>query len=137
MRTRSAAQRRYLRRTIAVTAFYLASVAAASFLIDRGEVSVTTVLLALLPGLAIIGFFLSIGRLMVEESDEFIRMLIVRQSLIATAVALSTASVWGFLEAYGIVPHIDSYWVVVLWFFGLGVGGAVNRVQYGAYGECH
>jgi hypothetical protein len=136
MRARSAAQRRYLRRTIAVTAFYLASVAAASFLIDRGEVSVTTVLLALLPGLAIIGVFWSIGRLMVEESDEFIRMLIVRQSLIATAVALSTASVWGFLEAYGIVQHIDSYWVVVLWFFGLGVGGAVNRIQYGAFGEC-
>jgi len=73
---------------------------------------------------------------MVEEPDEFIRMLIVRQSLIATAVALSAASVWGFLEAYGVVGHVDSYWVVVLWFAGLGIGAAVNKLQYGTFGEC-
>ena len=95
-----------------------------------------TIVLAVLPGLAIMGIFWSIARLMVEEQDEFIRMLIVRQSLIATGLALSVASVWGFLEAYGVAPHIDSYWVAVLWFFGLGVGAVANKVQYGAVGEC-
>lgn len=137
MRVRSEAQRRYLKRTVAATALYLSAVAAASFLIDKGEPStVFTALLALLPGLAVIAFFWAIGRLIVDEKDEFIRMLIVRQSLIATAVALSAASVWGFLEAYGVVRHVDSYWVVVLWFFGLGVGAVANKIQYGAYGEC-
>ena len=101
-----------------------------------GRVPVLTIVLAVLPGLAIMGIFWSIARLMVEEQDEFIRMLIVRQSLIATGLALSVASVWGFLEAYGVAPHIDSYWVAVLWFFGLGVGAVANKVQYGAVGEC-
>jgi hypothetical protein len=123
---------------LAVGAAYLASVAAASFFIDRDDpVTALTVLLALLPGLAIIALFWVIGRLIVEEQDEFIRMLIVRQSLIATAIALSSASVWGFLETYGIAPHIDSYWVAVLWFLGLGVGAVANKLQYGAYGECY
>jgi hypothetical protein len=137
MKARSEAQRRYLKRTIAVTALYLATVAAASFFIDRDDpVTAITIILAILPGLAIMGIFWAIARLMVEEQDEFIRMLIVRQSLIATGLALSVASVWGFLEAYGVAPHIDSYWVAILWFFGLGVGAVVNKLQYGTYGEC-
>ena len=37
MKTRSEAQRRYLKRTLAVTALYLATVAAASFFIDRSQ----------------------------------------------------------------------------------------------------
>ena len=39
-----------------------------------------------MPGLAICGVFWAIGRLIVDEKDEFIRMLIVRQTLIATGV---------------------------------------------------
>ena len=54
--------------------------------------------LAILPGLAIAGVFLAIGRLIVEEEDEFIRMLIVRQSLIATGFASSISTVYGFLD---------------------------------------
>lgn len=137
MRARSQAQRRYIRRTIAVTAAYLAAVAAASVFIDRDDpISPLTIILAVLPGVAVTGIFWAIGRLIVEEQDEFIRMLIVRQSLIATALALSVASVWGFLEAYGVAPHVDSYWVAILWFFGLGVGAVANKLQYGTYGEC-
>lgn len=137
MRARSEAQRRYLKRTVAITLVYLATVFAASTLIDRGDpVTLLTMALAVLPGIVITGFFWAIGRLMVEEPDEFIRMLIVRQSLVATALALSGASIWGFLEAYGVVAHIDAYWIVILWFAGLGVGAVVNKVQYGTYGEC-
>ncbi|HEU5481855.1 MAG TPA: hypothetical protein VFU80_02015 [Sphingomicrobium sp.] len=136
--TRSLAQRRYIKRMLGVTAAYLTSVALASIFIDKGApVTALTVLLAVLPGLAVIGFFLVIGRLIVEEQDEFVKMLIIRQSLIATGFALSIASAWGFLEAYGVAPHIDSYWVAILWFFGLGVGAVANKLQYGAYGECY
>ena len=138
MKIRSEAQRRYLKRMIAATIVYLATVAAASFLIDKeGPVTALTAVLAVLPGLAIIGIFWVIARLMVEEQDEFVRMLIVRQSLVATGLALSSASVWGFLEAYGVAPHIDAYWVAIVWFFGLGVGAVANKLQYGAYGECY
>jgi hypothetical protein len=69
-----------------------------------------------------------------EEQDEFMRMLIIRQSLIASALALSCASIWGFLEAADLVMHIDAYWFAIVWFFGLAVGSVFNRIQFGTWG---
>ena len=91
--------------------------------------------LALTSGLAMLGLFYAIGMLIVEQKDEFIRMLIIRQVLFGTAVALSIATVWGFLEKFGLVAHIYPYYVAIAWFLGFGLGGLVNRVTHGAWGE--
>lgn len=128
-------QRRYIARTAIFTSLYLATFALLMFA-DR-ELAISKEVrfaLALLPGLAICGVFWAIGRLMIEEKDEFIRMLTVRQSLIATAIALSAATVWGFLESADVVPHIDAFYWAVAWFAGLFVGAIVNRIQYGTWG---
>lgn len=82
---------------------------------------------AALPAFPIICVFALIGRYMVEERDEYLRMLLVRQSLIATAFALTVATVWGFLENFGLVPHVDSYFAAILWFAGLGLGSCANK----------
>lgn len=137
MSRRSEAQRRYRKRMIVVTIVYLVAIFSASALVDRDSpVTALTMVLALLPGVAILGFFWAIGRLIVEEQDEFQRLLIVRQSLIATAFAIGIASVWGFLEMYGVVDHVDTYWVAILWFLGFGIGALVNRLRYGTFGQC-
>ncbi|MEQ8410246.1 MAG: hypothetical protein RIC51_02745 [Erythrobacter sp.] len=134
--TRGLAQARYVKRVAIFTSLYLVAVASLSFFdADQSGPFALRVALAVLPGLAIIGVFWAIGRLMVEEEDEFLRMLTVRQSLVATAVALSAASVWGFLESADLVVHLDAWWVAVAWFFGLIVGAAVNRVQHGTWGS--
>ena len=86
---------------------------------------------AMLPALPIIGIFGAIGRYLVEEQDEYIRMLMVRQTLWASAFALSIATTWGFLDNFGLVGHVDAYWIVVLWFFGLGLGGIYNKLTIG------
>jgi hypothetical protein len=83
---------------------------------------------AALPALPIIAVFALFGRLLVELKDEYVRMLMVRQSLIATAFALSVATVWGFLESFGLVHHVEGYWAAILWFGGLGLGGCINAV---------
>ncbi|MGN6849541.1 MAG: hypothetical protein ACTHJK_08735 [Sphingomicrobium sp.] len=88
-------------------------------------------LVAILPALPIIGIFVAIGRYLVEEQDEYIRMLMVRQTLWATSIALSAATIWGFLENFDLVGHADGYWVSICWFFGLGVGGIVNKLTLG------
>ena len=62
-------------------------------------------------------------------------MLVVRQALIATAIALSLASTWGFLESFELVGHVHAYWWPIAWFFGLGVGAIANKIQHGAAGE--
>ena len=91
---------------------------------------------AMLPAFPIIGIFGAIGRYLVEEHDEYVRMLMVRQVLWASAFALSLATVWGFLDSFDLVGHAEGYWIVVAWFFGLGLGGLYNRLTLGDNGSC-
>ena len=93
-------------------------------------------LVAVLPALPIIGIFAAIGRYLVEEQDEYVRMLMVRQTLWASGFALSVATVWGFLESFDLAGHVDSYYIVVLWFGGLGLGACINRLTLGDSGRC-
>ncbi len=86
---------------------------------------------ALLPALPIIGVFVVIARLLIEMRDEYVRMLLVRQSLVATGFMLSVVTGWGFLEDFGLVPHIQGYYATVLWFGGLGLGGCLNAFLEG------
>jgi hypothetical protein len=128
--------RRYLIRMIVVSFAYVGSLFMASQLIESGAaITPLAVLLALIPGIAVSGYFWAIGRLILEQKDEFQRMLIVRQALIATAIALSLASIWGFLESFDLVQHLDAYWWPIVWFFGLGVGAIFNKAQLGSAGE--
>jgi hypothetical protein len=39
---------------------------------------------------------------------------------------LTLVTIWGFLENFGLVGHVDAFYVAVLWFLGLGVGSAFN-----------
>jgi len=91
-------------------------------------------LVAILPALPIIGIFSAIGRYLVEEQDEYVRMLMVRQTLWASGFALSCATIWGFLESFDLVGHVDGYYVVVAWYFGLGLGGIANKLTLGEGG---
>ena len=84
-------------------------------------------LLAVLPALPILGMIWAIGRLIVETDDEYQRFLFVKQTLIATGLTLAIATIWGFLENFGLVTDIPAYHVTVLWFAMIGVGGCIAR----------
>lgn len=129
------AQSRYIKRVAVFTSLYLGALALMTFISRDYQPSLEArTLLAILPGLAVVGIFWAVGRLIVEERDEFMRMLIIRQALMASGLALSAASIWGFLEDADVVVHVDAYWWAVIWFFGLGVGAVANRIQYGTWG---
>ncbi|WP_260482844.1 hypothetical protein [Sphingomicrobium flavum] len=133
---RGSPQRNYLMRMLVVSLAYVGSLFAATSLINDGDpITPLSVAIAIVPGLAVVGYFWAMGRYIVELKDEFVRMLMVRQSLIATGLAFSAASVWGFLESFEQAPHLDAYWWPILWFFGIGVGAIVNKIQYGTTGE--
>lgn len=130
------AKRAYRRRMGIAMSVYIVSLFTGVFLVSRELVQGPIVwFLALMPGLAIAGIFYAVGKLIQETKDEFIRMLTVRQSMIATGFALSCASIWGFLENFELVDHVDAYWVAILWFFGLFIGAASNRITYGVWGQ--
>ena len=89
-------------------------------------------LVAVLPALPIVGLFLATGRYLVEEQDEYVRMLRVREMLWAMGFTLSCATIWGFLDNFGLVGHVDAYWIVVLWYFGQAIGAIANKLTLGA-----
>ena len=132
---KGAAQRRYMKRVAIFASVYLVVIALQVSILDQGDPPMAVRAgLSVLPGLAILGVFWAIGRLIVEEEDEFIRMLIVRQTLIATGLALGFATLWGFLESGEVVPHMDAYWFAVAFFGGQFVGAISNRITYGSWG---
>ena len=128
--------RRFLIRINSSMAVVVISAVAADYVISNGIADSPLVwVLALIPGLAMVGTFYAIGMLIVEQKDEFIRMLIFRQLIIGTGIALSFAAVWGFLENFGLVDHIYPLYFVAAFFGGFGFGGLVNRFTHGAWGE--
>jgi hypothetical protein len=91
---------------------------------------------AVLPAIPIILVFATVGRYLIEESDEYLRMLMVRQTLWASGFALSLATIWGFLESFDLVDHVDAYYIAIVWFLGLGVGAVINRLTLGSTVKC-
>ena len=135
-RSGSKASQRYLTRMALVMAFYLLTLFVAENQIeDRGVTGPLAALLALLPGLSFAGVIWIFGALIVEERDEFFRLLYVRQGLIATGVSFTLAAVWGYLETYRIVDPVVAFWWPTIWCFGIAIGGVANKIKYGTFGE--
>lgn len=130
------ASHRYLARMAITMAFYLITLFLAEhFIEERGVTGWLAAFLAILPGLSFAGVIWVFGALIIEENDEFFRMLYVRQGLIATAISFTLAAIWGFLETYKIVEPVAAFWWPTIWCLGLGVGAIFNKVKYGTYGE--
>lgn len=130
------AAQRYLTRMALTMAFYLIALFLAEhFIEERGVTGPLAVLLAMLPGLSFAGVIWIFGALIVEEKDEFFRLLYVRQGLIATGIAFTLAAIWGFLETYKIVEPVAAFWWPTIWCVGIGVGAIANKIKYGTYGE--
>ena len=128
--------RRFLVRLGSSTTVLGLFLVAAKYLIGQGLVGGPLVwVLALIPGFALASMFYAVGMLIIEQKDEFIRMLVVRQLIIGTGIALSFAAFWGFLEKFGLVDHIYPFYFVFAFFGGFGFGGLVNRITHGAWGE--
>ncbi len=128
--------RLFLVRLATAAAIVAFSIGGARHLIRQGTLEGPLLwALAVIPGLAMVGIFYAYGMLIIEQKDEFIRMLLLRQLIIGTGIALSFAIVWGFLEEFGLVAHIYPYYVAVAWLLGFAFGGLVNKITYGAWGE--
>lgn len=64
----------------------------------------------------------SMGRYLAEETDEYLRHLAMTSALIGLAVVLVVATVWGFLENLGLVPHMWTWLLVPLFCAANGIG---------------
>ena len=93
--SQSPAVRRYLVRLFVLMAIYLVVLFAAVWTFRHGPpLGLLAWPLAIAPALPIVGVFWAVMRLLVEEKDEYLRMLFVRQALIATAFCLTVTTIW-------------------------------------------
>lgn len=135
---RSVAMRRYLVRLFLLMATYIAALIGAKLAFPlvppRGPLAYV---LALAPAVPLLGVFWAVFRLLVEESDEYIRLLLVRQTLFATAFCLVTMTVWEWLQNFDLVaPGHGGFGAAFWWFVGLELGGIFNKLTIGDAGGC-
>lgn len=126
----SPAIRRYLRRLAVLMSLYMVFIFLAGYLFRHNPPSgIAAYALAMLPALPIIGVIWTIMRLLVEETDEYLRMLHVKQSLFATGFCLTVMTVWEFLQNYDLVSQDNhGFGAAFMWFVGLGIGAVVMRI---------
>ena len=119
----SKAMRTYNRRVLVAGMSYVVvlfgSMGIARYFDPPALVRVVLAIAAALPVLFIIR---AMALLLREETDEYLRMRLVEQSLIATGILLTVATLYGFLNAFDLAPRIDAWAVVPLWAVGLGIG---------------
>lgn len=126
---KSPALRRYNLTVLGLSLAYIGTlVGVVALFRTRPPTGAVAYIAAVLPALPLVGIFLAWGRYLADEPDEYIRMLTVRQTLIATGFMLCGTTIWGFLESFGLTPHFAAYWAGILWFAGLMLGGCFNIV---------
>ena len=124
----SAAMRTYNRSMIAASITYVALLLASVGVASRFAPAVPLrVLLAILPALPVLFMIRAMALLIKEERDEYLRMRIVEQVLIATGFLLAVTTLYGFLSAFDLAPKLDAFLTVPVWAVGLGVGRAFQR----------
>jgi hypothetical protein len=82
--------------------------------------------MAIAASLPVLGIFASWGRYVSDERDEYHRSLTLGRIAVATNVTMGAAIVWGFLQAFGVMPLIETYWVPFVWVIMQGMFGCVE-----------
>jgi hypothetical protein len=124
----SAAMDRYSRRFMVASLAYVALFFAAIWIARTtapGEM--IRVMLAFTAALPVIFMIRAMALLLREEDDEYLRSRFVEQSLIATGVLLTAATLYGFLNAFDVAPRVDAWVAFPVWAVGLGIARLVQK----------
>jgi hypothetical protein len=107
------AQRRYLRRFLTAVATYVVVLLTVITVFRVAPPDgILKYALATLPALPLVAIAAVFGAYLRDERDEFLRLRQALALLVAVAVTLPAASVWGFLEAFAAAPHINMLFIV-------------------------
>jgi hypothetical protein len=129
--TPSAAAKRYRRRFTIAMGFYVLALTGAivAWQALRPEAALAYGL-AILPALPLMGAIAAMGFYLKEETDEFERAIQAESALWATGGLLAVATVWGFLEMFGLVPHVQSWVAFPAWAIFLAPAQVIARRRY-------
>lgn len=117
--TKSTCSRSRRYRLISLTAWglYALAVAAISgwFGWEPPKAGIGLYIAAVFPALPVGVAIFAMGRFIVEDPDEFQRMIQVKAVLIGTGLTMFTCTAWGFLAQYAHVWALPLYFVFQVW----------------------
>ena len=113
----------YNRRFMLWTFGYMAVLTISITAYQRVDLTEPAMWLAgLLPAIPVCGMIWTMLRYLREEKDEYLRLRATNAGLIGTGLLLALATPWGFLEMFGMVPHVPAWAAFPIWAIGMGIG---------------
>jgi hypothetical protein len=126
------AQRAHVRRTLWLLLAYAVVLPPLIWLrVHRHMSDVLLMLMAAIAALPVLGMFASWGRYLSEERDEYHQAMTLRRIAIATNATMGAAVVWGFLQAFGVMPLVEAYWIPFVWVIIQGTSGCIAIISRG------
>jgi hypothetical protein len=126
----SPAQNRYNLRMMVAGVAYMFTFLFATFAYRRLHVEGAWMwLAAAAPTLSVVAMIWAMARLMIEETDEYLRFRMAVQGLAGTAGLLTLATVWGFLEQFGLVPHAPGWLAVPVFALCSGLFALLRKAR--------
>ncbi len=108
--------RRYMLRFTAAMSTYVAVLLAVDYTVRHGLAPAKPwlYLLALAPAIPVAVVIVIVLRYLMEEEDEYQRMLAIKSYVAATGLTLTVCTGWGFLQEFADLPKIALTHVFVL-----------------------
>ena len=128
----SALVRYTYRFMLATLAYVVGMLIAVSIYNANSSLGLLAYPVSLLPTLPALAMIVVMGLYLFEEEDEYLRHRASVSSIIGLGFVLVLGTVWGFLETFGLVPHIWAWWVVPAWAMGLGMGQGLLSLSEGS-----
>ena len=121
------AQRAHIRRVLWLVLLYAVVVPPLVWLRATRHMNDGVVLLmGIAASIPCLGFIASWGRYMSDERDEYHQAVNLRRNAIAANATMGAAVAWGCLQAFGVMPLIETYWVPFVWVVMQGVFTCVD-----------
>jgi uncharacterized YccA/Bax inhibitor family protein len=129
--TNNPAVRRYLARFAAAMTFYILFLIVTVWTFHHGHPSgLLAYGLAVLPALPIIASLIVVGIYLREEKDEVVRAIFVETLLWGIGATLTVTTIWGFLENFAQVKHMDLFLVFPIFWVFVGMSSAMVNARY-------
>ena len=118
---------RYNRRMLAVSGLYVVGLLGAIWATDTLKpTGPLAYLIAFAPSVGVLAMVWTMARLLVEETDEYLRYRTIRSYLFGLGTLLTLATIWGFFEQFALVPHISNWAAVPVFAIGMGLSNCTR-----------
>lgn len=125
------AARNYLRRFgLAMTTYVVVLMGSLWFIETRSPKGPLLWLLGVAPAIPLIGVIAAMGLYLMEETDEFLRTVLVQSLLWGIGITMAFGTAWGFLENVEAVPHFPLYLIFPVFCGAFGLAQPFVRRRY-------